>query len=114
MTSTNERVFILMAILCATFGCKGAGALQVVGVAAVTAVRVAAVAAAASHASEASRAEEETAPPPPPPPAPVAVVATPCVELTPGVDAPPAARAVRCGDRVLLQAPTTGAWRDAY
>jgi hypothetical protein len=109
MSFTNERVFILIAILCGTFGCKGAG---LVGAVAVTAVRVAAVSAAASHVER--EREIDALPPPPPPPM---VVVVPqglprCVELTPGVDAPPAARAVQCGGRVMVQDGATGSWHD--
>jgi hypothetical protein len=103
MTFKNERSFLLVAILACTFGCKGAG---VVGAVAVTALRVAAVTAAASHAEE-ERAD----------PAPVVMVAAPvepsrCLELTPGVDTPPAARAVQCNGRVLVQDGETGGWRE--
>ena len=77
--------------------------LRVAAVVAVTAARVAVVSAAASHPEEG--------------PAPVEPVALPvepsrCVELRPGVDAPPGARAVQCGGRVLVQDEETGRWRE--
>jgi hypothetical protein len=108
MSLTNGRVLFLVAILAGTTGCKAAG---LVGAVAVTVVRVAAVSAVASH----SEAEEEGEALPPPPPAPAMVVVVPqapprCVELTPGVDAPPAARAVQCDGRVMVQDATTGGW----
>lgn len=105
MSFKNERVFVLIAILCCTFGCKGAGGLfRVAGAVAVTAARVAVVTAAASHAQDDG-------------PAPVVVVAAPveperCVELRPGLDAPPAARALRCDGRVLVQDGETGRWQE--
>src|ERR1700733_9878929 len=106
MSFMSERAFILIAILGCTFGCKGAGVAAAV---AVTAVRVAAVSAAVSHPVEEREERDE--------PAPVLVVAAPvepsrCLELTPGVDSPPAARAVQCGGRVLVQDGETGAWRE--
>jgi hypothetical protein len=103
MTFKNERSFILVAILACTFGCKGAG---VAGAVAVTALRVAVVSAAASPHVEEERAERAEEP------APVVVEPTRCLELTPGVDAPPAARAVQCGGRVLVQNGETGGWRE--
>jgi hypothetical protein len=113
MSFKSERTFILIAILGCTFGCKGAGVAAAV---AVTALRVAAVSAAASHASEERPVEVV---PLAGEPAPVVVVAAPvapsrCMELTPGVDSPPAARAVQCGGRVLVQDGETGAWHEVH
>ena len=121
MLFTRTRLAVTMAMACACFGCKGAGALggmvRVASAVTVTAVRVAEVAAVAAPSRGSYEGGEvvvvvPVATPVDPPP----VSAHPrCVEVPPQPEMPAdsfAVRTVVCGHRIMVQDAQTGMWRE--
>ena len=116
MRITRARLGVTMAIVCFCFGCKGAGqAFKVAAAGAVVAARVGAAVVEASQASSNGGDSGDDAVQAPDEPVADPSVHPQCVELTPMPEVPGGlvpVRTVACGQRVLVQDPETGLWRE--
>jgi hypothetical protein len=120
MLFTRTRLAVTMAMACACFGCKGAGALggmfRVASAVTVTAVRVAEVVAVAAPSRGPYEGGDVVVVPVAAPVDPPSVsIHRSCVEVPPEPEMPAdsfAVRTVVCGHRIMVQDAQTGMWRE--